>query len=447
MQFFEQLNQVFLSIGSVDFTFRQLLAFFLFLVILFCFYQIIHRYLFPRFFQKKQVSHNWRSRIRRSSLLIFISLLVLGFLWIFGLDVELKETKKITIRISTLIQAILIIQIARILDWIISKVILHNYYISRDVSTPPRKAVHTEEIATRTVQYIVFVIAILIIINSFNINYTLFEIPQKDQLYPIKISNIITFFLILLLARIFIWIITQLILYTYYRKERIDRGRQYAINQLVSYIVYIVAIIAAIDNLGIKMTIFWGGAAALLVGIGLGLQEVFKDLTSGIILLFERTVEIGDIIEISGTVGMVRKIGLRTSLVQTRDNIMLLVPNSKLVSENVINWSHTDSKARFSVSVGVAYGSDTELVRSILLEAARRNKRILDYPKPSVRFVEFGDSSLDFKILFWSKSMMVIENVKSELRFTIDFLFRENKVTIPFPQRDVWLRNQNIKDE
>jgi len=216
---------------------------------------------------------------------------------------------------------------------------------------------------------------------------------------------------------------------------------------LVSYIVYIVAIIAAIDNLGIKMTIFWGGAAALLVGIGLGLQEVFKDLTSGIILLFERTVEIGDIIEISGTVGMVRKIGLRTSLVQTRDNIMLLVPNSKLVSENVINWSHTDSKARFSVSVGVAYGSDTELVRSILLEAARRNKRILDYPKPSVRFVEFGDSSLDFKILFWSKSMMVIENVKSELRFTIDFLFRENKVTIPFPQRDVWLRNQNIKDE
>ena len=292
-------------------------------------------------------------------------------------------------------------------------------------------------------QYVVYVLALLFIVQAFEINPRFFTYPPakgQSEGTPFTLVNILNALFILLTARLIIWIMIQLILKNYYKSKNINLGSQYAINQLLQYFVYVIATLMALEALGFSLTVLWGGAAALLVGIGLGLQETFKDLFSGIIMLFERRIEVGDVVEVDGLVGTVRRIGVRTSLVATRDNITVIVPNSKLIIEKVVNWSHNDNKARFFVQVGVAYGSDTELVKKILLNVARENAFVLRHPPPFVRFVDFGDSSLDFQIHFWSHEFIRIEDVKSDMRFEIDRLFRENKVTIPFPQRDVWMR-------
>jgi small-conductance mechanosensitive channel len=228
----------------------------------------------------------------------------------------------------------------------------------------------------------------------------------------------------------------------YYRNNSIDIGTQYAVNQLVTYVIFVLAFFFSIESLGMNFTVLWGSAAALLVGVGLGLQQTFNDLTSGIILLFDRSIEVGNVVDLKGTVGIVRKIGLRTSQVETRDNIIIIVPNSKLIVDEVVNWSHFDDKARFKVTVGVAYGSDTELVKELMLSVARDNVFVLEHPSPSVFFAGFGDSSLDFELYFWSRNFMFIERVKSDIRFEIDRKFRENNVTIPFPQRDLWIKGE-----
>ena len=181
----------------------------------------------------------------------------------------------------------------------------------------------------------------------------------------------------------------------------------------------------------------------MLVGIGLGLQQTFNDLISGIILLFERSVEVGNVVELNGgMIGTVRRIGLRTSLIETRENISVIVPNSKLITDIVTNWSHNDDKARFLIQIGVAYGTDTQLVKKLLLKIARDNVYVLSNPGPTVRFTNFGDSSLDFNLIFWSRNFLVIEDIKSDLRFEINQVFLDNKINIPFPQRDVWIRKE-----
>jgi small-conductance mechanosensitive channel len=196
-----------------------------------------------------------------------------------------------------------------------------------------------------------------------------------------------------------------------------------------------------VENMGIDLTVLWGGLAALLVGIGLGMQDVFKDFISGIILLSERSVEVNDIVNVNGKIGRIKKIGLRTSLMRGRDDTMLILPNSSLVSNNVMNWTHQNNKVRFSVSVGVAYGTNTDLVKSLLLAVAVDNNKVLTYPAPFIRFTDFGNSSLNFELFFWSEELMRIENIISDLRFAINDAFLKHQITIPFPQQDVWLRS------
>jgi len=277
---------------------------------------------------------------------------------------------------------------------------------------------------------------LFLVLQSFNLDYTIFP----NEKYNLQVSDIFEAILILLFARLIYWAITQVILWNYYKRSKVDTGAQYAINQLLQYVIYVIAILLALSSLGVQMTVLWGGAAALLVGLGLGLQQTFNDFFSGIILLFERSVSVGDVVNIGGLIGTVKKIGLRASIVETRDSVAIIVPNSKLVTDNVVNWSHYDAKARFSINVGVAYGSDTELVKNILLKTASENIYIKKHPAPFVRFTNFGDSSLDFELLFYSRNFIVIEDVKSDLRFEIDKTFRENDIIIPFPQRDIWMK-------
>lgn len=258
--------------------------------------------------------------------------------------------------------------------------------------------------------------------------------------YKLQVFNLVKIGMVLFLA----WVIGRGIKAFLNRKKRqgsFDEGKRYALQQIFSYIVWVIAFLAVIDSAGIHITTILIGSTALLVGLGLGLQDFFRDLVAGFIILSERTITAGDIVEIADTVGQVKEVGLRTTSLVTREDIILIVPNTRLTTENVINWSQNKTLTRFRVDVGVAYGSDTALVENILVTAAKEHKDIIKTPPPYVFFRDFGNSSLDFSLFFFSKNLFRIERVKSDLRFKIDQQFREKGVTIPFPQQDVWFKN------
>jgi small-conductance mechanosensitive channel len=262
----------------------------------------------------------------------------------------------------------------------------------------------------------------------------------ETEKLAVTISNILIVILILVITKTVIELIKRLFRKQAARKN-IDVGKSHAILQLLRYILWITAIVACLDIIGINITIFLAGSAALLVGLGLGLQHVFQDFIAGIILLFEGSIKVGDIVEIEEqTVGRVKEIGLRTSKIETRNNIIMIIPNSKFITDNVINWSHIEKKSRFSVSVGVAYGSDVELVRDVLISCANEHNEVSKKPSAFVKFEDFGESSLDFELYFWTSNNFGVEIIKSDLRFMIDKKFREKGIQIPFPQRDLHIK-------
>ncbi|MBN2175543.1 MAG: mechanosensitive ion channel [Bacteroidales bacterium] len=224
------------------------------------------------------------------------------------------------------------------------------------------------------------------------------------------------------------------------KKQRIDEGNSTSFYLIIKYLLWVIIIVLVLETFGVKVSVLLASVAALLVGVGLGLQQLVMDLVSGIILLVERNLKIKDIIQLEdGTVGHVLETGLRTSKIKTRDDIIMIVPNSKFVNDKIINWSLIDEKTRFHVNVGVAYGSDVELVKKVLMECAFEQPGISNTVEPFVRFNDFGNSSLDFQLYFWVQQSFYVENIKSELRFLIDKKFRLHDIRIPFPQRDVHL--------
>ena len=196
-----------------------------------------------------------------------------------------------------------------------------------------------------------------------------------------------------------------------------------------------------LEVIGVKITLLLVGSTALLVGIGLGLQNIFRDLVSGLFLLFEGSIKVGDVLEVDGVVGKVVDVNLRSTEVITRDNSMIIIPNSRFVVEKVVNWSHNNDKVRFNVQVGIAYGSDVDVVIETLKEAMSEIKGIEISPAPSVMFRDFGDSSLQFDMIFWSKDPFRIEIIKSELRILVYRKLKERNLAIPFPQRDVHIKD------
>jgi len=179
----------------------------------------------------------------------------------------------------------------------------------------------------------------------------------------------------------------------------------------------------------------------LLVGVGLGLQQTFTDIISGIILLVEGSTKIGDVLEIDGDVVMIKHIGLRTSRGLNRDDIVVIIPNSQITTNKVINWSHQSKKTRFRINVGVAYGSNVDLVIKILEESALEHPDITEKTLIEARLIDFGNSSLDFQVLFYSNNAFRIEKVKSDIRKIINKKFIENGIIIPFPQLDLHVKD------
>jgi len=259
----------------------------------------------------------------------------------------------------------------------------------------------------------------------------------KTDNFTITVYNLIATILILLITRIIIGIIHKIFKRKIYTNKNIEFGKSNTIYQLIKYILWTIAIVLSLETIGIKITFLLAGSAALLVGLGFGLQQIFRDIVSGLFILFEGNLKVNDIVELDDEIGKVKEIGFRTTKIESRDNIMLVIPNSKFIDGKVINWSHIQKRTRFHVQVGVAYGSDVELVAKVLTECAINHPDVTKTPQPFVRFFDFGDSSLDFQLFFWTDRAFEVENIKSNLRFTINKNFRKNKIQIPFPQNDV----------
>jgi small-conductance mechanosensitive channel len=234
-------------------------------------------------------------------------------------------------------------------------------------------------------------------------------------------------------------------------RVNLDPGIQYTVLRLIHYLVITLGVLFALKTaFKLDLTTLAVVFTALSVGIGFGLQFIAGDLASGFILLFERPVRVGDFITITGpdsklTEGRVQSINLRTTIVMTNDHIAAIVPNSKLVNENLINWSYGERRSRISIPIGVAYASDVELVTETLLRAAEGVEHVMEEPKPSVQFLSFGDYSLNFRLLVWTARPRRHPKIKSDINYRIQRLFKEAKIEIPFPQQDLNLRGGSFK--
>lgn len=255
----------------------------------------------------------------------------------------------------------------------------------------------------------------------------------------ITASTLLIVLLIFIATKVLLWIIRKTI-FRKRSKAEIELSNAYSFYQILKYLLWIIAILFMMQTLGISITVLLAGSAALLVGIGLGLQQTFNDFISGIILLIEGTTKIGDVLEVDGEVIRIEEIGIRTSKGLTRDDIVVIIPNSYITTNKVINWSHQSKNTRFRINVGVAYGSNVDLVVKVLETSALEHPEISDKEHIEARFVDFGNSSLDFQLLFFSDNVFRIEKVKSEIRKIINRKFIENGITIPFQQVDLHLK-------
>jgi len=228
-------------------------------------------------------------------------------------------------------------------------------------------------------------------------------------------------------------------------KTPLDLGIQHAVATFTQYFVLVIGFMVGLPTVGIDLSALTFIAGAVGVGVGFGLQNVTNNFISGIIILFERPIKIGDRIEVGDVNGDVVHIAARSTTVRTNDNIAIIIPNSSFISSNVINWSHGDSKVRFRVPVGVAYSSDVRRVEKLLLEVAKENENVLEDPPSRVVFKEFGESALKFELRVWSSRLLHRRGVLiSQLNFAIFEKFKEHGIQIPYPQRDLHFKQDPV---
>lgn len=268
-------------------------------------------------------------------------------------------------------------------------------------------------------------------------NATLFTAGDTE----IKLNQIV---IALFTAIIGLWLaklLTSIISARLVKVSKVTEAVAFTIGKIIYYIAAAMVLLIAMQVAGIPTTVFTVLGGALAIGVGFGAQNLFNNLISGIIILTEKPIRRNDIIEVDGMEGKVAEIGNRRTRIRTGDGIDVLVPNSKFLENNVVNWTLYDAKVRGNVSVGVAYGTNAKKVRELLCEAVSNHDKIHSTPVPIVFFEAFGDNTLNFKVFFWTevKNPSDLQLIESDVRFSIDELFHEHKITIAFPQRDVHL--------
>lgn len=216
-----------------------------------------------------------------------------------------------------------------------------------------------------------------------------------------------------------------------------DKKRFGSVFQVIKYIVYLFVIIMIMNATGVNVNVFLTASAALFVGLGFALQTFFQDIISGILIILDQSLHVGDIIEVDDRVGVVKEIKLRTTVMITRNDRVMVIPNHKFMEDTLFNWTQNNSSNREKVSVGVAYGSDIRLVEKLLLDAVDAVEGIVTENRINVTFDDFGDSSLNFSVHFYVFNGMQTPGIQSDIRFKINDLFAEHNISIPFPQRDL----------
>ncbi len=216
-----------------------------------------------------------------------------------------------------------------------------------------------------------------------------------------------------------------------------DKFKFISFFKFVRYIVFIFVIIFTLSISGVNVNVLLTASAALMVGLGFALQQLFQDIISGVLIIIDKSLLVGDIVEIDGKVGRVIQIKLRTTRVETRNSRIMIVPNHKFMLDILMNWTQNNPVNRENVSVGVAYGSDVELVKKLLEQCVQSTDGVVKENDVTVLFEDFGDSSLNFSVYFYVENGINSPKIQSDIRFKIDTAFRQNNVTIPFPQRDL----------
>ncbi len=270
--------------------------------------------------------------------------------------------------------------------------------------------------------------------------------------YPISLGPEISFsvksifilLLVFILTRYFLKLIRRITL------SRLDDQTKYkfeSVFNFFNYSIYIIVILITFDNIGINVTTIFAASAALLVGVGLALQTFIQDIISGIFIIADQAVHVGDVIEIEGQTGKVENITLRTTRVVTINNKVLIIPNHKFLTSILYNWTENGVVTREFIQVGVAYDSDVELVKQVLLKTAQSHKDVIKKTEAKVMLTDFGDYALIFRLYFSVKKSFQSELIKSDLRFEIWNQFQEKSISIPYPQQTLWVNNENQKNE
>ena len=262
------------------------------------------------------------------------------------------------------------------------------------------------------------------------LEYHIFALGQ----YSLTVYQLISSAVIVLVGLGIVRVFKSLI----YKSEKIDVGKKFAFAQILKYIIIVFTAILAFRTLGVDVSPLLLGGSVILVGIGLGLQNLFLDFISGVIILLDRSIKVDDVVEIENVVGKVQQINIRTSTILTRDNKSMIIPNSILTKNKIVNMSYDDDVANFGISIGVGYDSDVDLVMKLMLEAAKEHPEVFQEKPAVARLSNFGDSSLDFSLFFNSRYLFKAEAIKSDLRLSILNKFRENNIYIPFPIRTLY---------
>jgi small-conductance mechanosensitive channel len=276
------------------------------------------------------------------------------------------------------------------------------------------------------------------------LNYNLFALGDA-KITPLSILYIIFLIIALVVVsgKVKKILVTRLL-----AKTRLDIGAQQAIGTIMRYMVLFIGLLIIFQTVGIDLTTLNVLAGAVGIGVGFGLQNIANNFISGLILLIERPIKVGDRIEVDDVSGDVMSIGARSTIVKTNDGITIIVPNSKFISENVINWSVGGGIIRFKIPVGVAYDSDIDLVTETLLTIANDNEDVAESPPPAVRLLELGDNALVFELRAWSRAKLHRPgHFASNINYEIVRRFREHGIEIPFPQRDLHIRSSSYKLE
>ncbi len=297
---------------------------------------------------------------------------------------------------------------------------------------------------------IILSLAAIVFFTVTAINAAGIPLAWNAALPAIKLSLVQMFLLVVLLIAVF-WISSRTKRFLFNRllaQSGLDRSLQYAIAQVVSNIVLVVGIFIVIENTGIHLAALAVFAGALGVGLGFGLQNIASNFISGLVILAERPITIGDRVEVAGIAGQVEHIRARSTVIRTNDNIMMIVPNTKFIDSPVTNWTYGDRRVRFRIPVSVAYGSDIAKVRDTLLAVAGENLHTLKEPAPSAFLENFGENAIEFKLVVWSSEMSARPSrYRSDINFAIAAKFREAGIEMPFPQRDLHIRSGVLKVE